>query len=76
MSGLRYYLDEDVVHGPVVATELRKRGVDAITAVEMGRAGQGIVALTRNVVGSGGRTCWHCLAERRSAETVIRENCA
>jgi len=42
MSGLRYYLDEDVVHGPVVATELRKRGVDTVTAVEAGRAGQGI----------------------------------
>lgn len=40
MSGLRYYLDEDVVHGPGVATELRRRGVDTIAAVEAGRAGQ------------------------------------
>jgi hypothetical protein len=42
MSGLRYYLDENVVHGPVVARELRARGVDAITALDAGRAGQEI----------------------------------
>lgn len=42
MSGLRYYLDEDVVHGPGVAKELRKRAIDAITAVDSGRAGQEI----------------------------------
>lgn len=42
MSGLRYFLDEDVIRGPVVARELRARGVDATTALEMGRAGQGI----------------------------------
>lgn len=42
MSGLRYYLDEDVIHGPGVATELRKRGIDTITALEAGRAGQEI----------------------------------
>lgn len=42
MSGLRYYLDEDVIHGPLVAEELRKRGVDTITALEAGRAGREI----------------------------------
>lgn len=42
MSGLSYYLDEDVIHGPVVAAELRRRGIDAITAQEAGRAGQSI----------------------------------
>ncbi len=42
MSGLRYYLHENVDRGPVVARELRKRGVDAITALEAGRADQEI----------------------------------
>ncbi len=42
MSGLRYYLDENVIHGPQVAEELRKRGVDAVTALEVGRAGMEI----------------------------------
>jgi len=42
VSGLHYYLDEDVVHGPAVASELRNRGVDAITALEAGRAGREI----------------------------------
>jgi len=42
MNGLRYFLDEDVVHGPGVATELQRRGVDTIAAVEAGRAGQEI----------------------------------
>jgi len=41
MSGLRYYLDEDVDHGPSVARELRARGVDTVTSVEAGRAGKG-----------------------------------
>ena len=42
MSGLRYYLDEDVVRGPVVARELRARGIDAVTALEADRAGKEI----------------------------------
>lgn len=42
MRRLSYYLDEDVIHGPIVAAELREHGVDAITALEAGRAGQGI----------------------------------
>lgn len=36
MRGLRYYLDEDGIHGPGVATELRRRGIDSITALEAG----------------------------------------
>jgi hypothetical protein len=42
VSGLGYYLDEDVIHGPLVAGELRKRGLDAVTALEAGRASQEI----------------------------------
>jgi hypothetical protein len=44
VSRLSYYLDEDVDHGSTVAAGLRDRGIDAITANEAGRAGQGISA--------------------------------
>lgn len=43
MSRFRYYLDENVSHGPIVAVQLQRRGVDAITAVDAGRAGQGVM---------------------------------
>jgi hypothetical protein len=42
VTNLRYYLDEDVNHGPKVADELRRRGIDAVTALEAGRAGREI----------------------------------
>lgn len=35
MSGLRYYLDENVIHGPLVAEEVRKRGFNAVAALEV-----------------------------------------
>ena len=42
MRRLSYYLDEDVICGPIVATALREQGIDAITSLEAGRAGRGI----------------------------------
>jgi hypothetical protein len=37
---LRYYLDENVASP--IADQLRRRGVDCVSALEVGRAGQGI----------------------------------
>ena len=42
MRSLRYYLDEDVNHGPTIARRLRERGIDAVTVSEVGRSGHGI----------------------------------
>ena len=42
MTSLSYYLDENVNYGPKVAEELRRRGIDAITTLEAGRADQEI----------------------------------
>jgi predicted nuclease of predicted toxin-antitoxin system len=37
---LRYYFDEHI--DPVIAAHLRARGIDVLTTIEAGRAGQGI----------------------------------